>query len=400
MDDQRSHKELQLEIKRLEKQLIEAQKMESIGTLAGGIGHEFNNILFIIQGYTDLALVDLEKNRDPTGKLQKIKESCLRASDLIDQILSFARHSEKQRKLVDISPFIHEASKLLRSALPSTITIDVTISSNKDSYIMADPAEIHQVIMNLCTNASQSIDGSHGTIAITLEDYMADDLHPSTHSGIDQGHYLMLRISDSGKGISRSVVPRIFEPFFTTKKVGEGTGLGLSVVHGIVTDMGGSIFVDSVNGKGTTFTIYFPVADKLFVNKSREAQKVVPKGLGENVLLVDDDVVLLNMMARMLEELNYRCTQCSNGVEALKLFKKDPHHFDLLLTGQTMPGITGDSLCLAVRSVRSDIPIVLCTGYSEQLTPDRISELGIDAFLSKPILLDRLGQTLNDLLSR
>ncbi|NNK94632.1 MAG: response regulator, partial [Desulfobacterales bacterium] len=304
------------------------------------------------------------------------------------------------RKLVDITPFIQEATKLLRSALPSTITLDVTISSNSDSYIMADPAEIHQVVMNLCTNASQSIDGSHGTIAITLEDYLAEDHLQSTHSGMDQGHYLMLRISDSGKGISRSVIPRIFEPFFTTKKVGEGTGLGLSVVHGIVTDMGGSIFVDSVNGKGTTFTIYFPVADKLFMSKSRETQKAVPKGSGEKVHLVDDDVVLLNMMGRMLEELNYRCTKCSSGVEALSLFKKDPQHYDLLLTGQTMPGITGDSLCLAVRSVRTDIPIVLCTGFSEQLTPARISELGIDAFLSKPILLDRLGQTLDDLLNR
>lgn len=383
--------------KLLERKWAQAQKLESIGTLAGGIAHDFNNILFIIQGYTDLALADLRKEKDPSEKLKKVKGACTRATDLIEQILSFARHSEKERLPIDIRPIVKEVIKLLRSALPTTISIILDINTADSSYVTVDPTEIHQVVLNLCTNAGQAMAGRNGTLSVSLEDITVDGGSSQSHPILKPGHNVLLTITDTGRGIPQAIISRIFEPFFTTKKIGEGTGLGLSVVHGIITTMDGTIQVNSTEGQGTTFQIYLPVTEKTMDLKVEEPI-VVPKGNGEHILLVDDDLVLLNMMASMLEELNYSCTSCANGSDAFDRFNEAPQRYDLLLTDQTMPGLTGDALSLAVRAVRQDIPIILCTGFSEQMSLERASELGINAFLPKPILMESLGKTMFDLL--
>jgi len=383
--------------RQLEKQLIQAQKLESIGTLAGGIAHDFNNILFIIQGYTDLALTDLTKKQDPSPKLLKVKGACDRATDLIRQILSFARHSEKKRLSINIRPTVKEAAKLLRSVLPANIAIEQDISVSDNSYILADPAEIHQVIMNLCTNASQAMAGINGTLFIGITDIIYRRKERCPQLGLAPGRYLLLTIRDTGIGIPDDEISRIFEPFFTTKKVNEGTGLGLSVIHGIITDMNGRIFVDSTEGQGTTFKIYFPIIAKNHIRNNKSI-KPVPKGSLEHILLVDDDPTLLELLDNMLEELNYSCTKCSNGTEALALFTKAPRRYDLLLTDQTMPGMTGDRLSLAVKEINPDTPIILCTGFSERVTPEKSSKLGVDTFLTKPILIDSLSEALHNLL--
>lgn len=383
----------------LEKQLDQAQRLESIGTLAGGIAHDFNNILFIIQGYTDLALRDLAKQRDPTIKLRKVRRATTRAMHLIEQILSFARTSEKQRRPIDIRPIVKEALNLLRSALPATITIEKDISSEGAHFILADPTEIHQAIMNLCTNAGQEMADSGGILQVTLDYCIISEDNPQRRPGLTSGPYLLITIKDSGKGIADGDLSRIFEPFFTTKPVGQGTGLGLSVVHGIVTSMDGFIFVESLADIGTTFTIYLPTTEQSITHKKR-SKKTIPKGTYEHILLVEDDEVLLEMIANMLEELHYSCTLAANGTEAFEIFTQRPEKYDLLLTDQTMPGLTGDALSLAVRAIRQNLPIILCTGFSEKLSKEKRDDLGIDMFLSKPILVESLADALHTLLHK
>ena len=383
----------------LEKQLAQAQKLESIGTLAGGIAHDFNNILFIIQGYTDLAITDLSKQRDPSVKLTKVREATTRAMHLIEQMLSFARTSEKQRIPIDIRPVVKEALKLLRSALPATITINKDINSSGQYFVLADPTEIHQVVMNLCTNAGQEMADTGGVLEVTLDHCDIPENEPQRQPGLKSGSYLLITIKDSGKGIADEDLSRIFEPFFTTKPVGEGTGLGLSVVHGIITGMDGFIFVESFENVGTTFTIYLPTTEKIITHK-KSSEKVIPKGTHEHILLVEDDEVLREMISNMLEELNYTCTTAANGTEGFEIFNTQPEKFDLLLTDQTMPGLTGDALSLAVRAINQTLPIILCTGFSEKLSAEKSAELGIDIFLSKPILVESLADALHTLLHK
>ena len=382
--------------KHLEKQLQQVQKLESLGTLAGGIAHDFNNILFIIQGYTDLSIRDLEKKRNPLPKIKRIKDSCQRAKNLIEQILSFARHTESSKAPIDIRPIVKESLQLLRSVLPSTITIHTDIPADSDSFVYADPTEIHQVIMNLGTNAGQSMTESGGKIKVTIRKSDINKNNPVP--GLLEGSYLHITFSDTGKGIPEENFAVIFEPFFTTKKVNEGTGLGLSVVHGIISGMDGRIFVDSKVNKGTTFNIYLPLTEKSLV-KPPEKRPSIPRGNKELILLVDDDKALLSMLAKMLKELNYNCTPCDNGTEALALFQQGPEKYDLLFTDQTMPGFTGEALCIAVKSIKPDFPAILCTGFSEQITPEKIKEIGIDLFLSKPVLIENLAESIYKLLN-
>jgi signal transduction histidine kinase/ActR/RegA family two-component response regulator len=385
------------EKKKLEVQLVQAQKLESLGIFAGGLAHDFNNILFLITGYTDLAIADLQKNTNPSLKLTKIKEASGRATELVKQILAFARQSSHERRPLDISLVIREAIRLLRSALPSTIHLKQNIQPNIKSVVAADPAEIHQILMNLCSNAAQAMAGRNGTLAISLINFEVDPAFSESHPGLQPGPHVQLTVADTGVGMSSATQKRIFEPFFTTKKQGEGTGLGLSVVHGLVAAMGGIVTVASKKETGTTFQVYLPlVAQKEGSNQAENTP--IRKGTGQRIMVVDDEKEILEMLIAMLTDLNYQPTTFNNAALALRHFQENPTEFDLIMTDQTMPIMTGIELSRAILSIRPDIPIILCTGFSQHVGPDEAADAGIRGYLHKPILQENLGSTLAALL--
>lgn len=400
--------------KRLAQQLQQAQKMEAIGTLAGGIAHDFNNILSIIMGYTSLvqeevrgldegfrhvwnAADDNSTARDtiPASiaevreNLDTVMQAGLRARDLVRQILMFSRHTEHEKSAVDLRPIVKEVMKLMRSTLPATIEFDQSIGQT-DMVVLADPSQMHQVFMNLCANAGQAMDDRGGKLTVNLNKAHHDARALSKFGDLYPGPYVHLTVADDGYGMDEFTRERIFEPFFTTKELGKGTGLGLSVVHGIVNDHGGSIAVDSVLGEGTTFEVIVPVYE------SDEALTLEPEyggvaaGRGR-ILFVDDEVHLVKMAQKVLGRLGYSVVGETRGQAALDRFRSDPSAFDLVITDQTMPEITGDILASEVRRLRGDVPIVLCTGHSNRLTPERAREVGVDHYVMKPLLIEELS---------
>lgn len=385
------------EKRKLEIQLVQAQKLESLGIFAGGLAHDFNNILFLITGYTDLAIADLQKKANPSLKLTKIKEASGRATELVKQILAFARQSSNERRPLDISLVVREAIRLLRSALPSTIQLKQNIQPNINSVVAADPAEIHQILMNLCSNAAQAMADRNGTLAISLINFEVDTAFSESHPGLQPGPHVQLTVADTGIGMSSATQKRIFEPFFTTKKQGEGTGLGLSVVHGLVAAMGGIVTVASKKETGTTFQIYLPLIAKKEGN-NQAGNTPIRKGKGQSVMVVDDEKEILEMLIAMLADLNYQPTTFNNADEALRHFQENPARFDLIMTDQTMPIMTGIELSRAMLSIRPDIPIILCTGFSQHVGPDEAADAGIRGYLHKPIMQELLGNTLAALL--
>lgn len=386
------------EKKKLETQLQQAQKMEAIGTLAGGIAHDFNNILTPIIGYTELCIYNTEKESLQYRNLSEILAAANRAKDLVQQILTFSRHTMPERKPIRISPILKEAIKLLRATLPATIEIQQHIDVELD-MVAADATQIHQILMNLCTNASHAMQKNGGVLDINLDEIEFDSKIKIQYPAIMEGKYLRLTVSDTGHGIPKEEIEQIFDPYFTTKEKGEGTGLGLAVVHGIVKSHNGHIRVYSKPGKGTTFHIYLPLIKTISIKEVVTTFDDLPTG-NEHILFVDDELQIIDVQKQILEKLGYTVTAITSGLEALEAFQSDQNSFDVLITDMTMPKMTGDKLIQQIKKIRPDIPVVLCTGFSEKIDEAKASDLDIDAFILKPVDKTKLAETLRKVLDK
>ena len=381
-----------------EVRLMRSQKLEAIGTLAGGIAHDFNNILSAIIGYSELALDDLPKDNSASMNIEEVLKAGERAKELVKQILTFSRQRETERRPVKIDLIIKEALKLLRSSIPSSITISNRIDSSTCT-VFADPTQIHQVIMNLCTNAYHAMLPNGGNLTVSLEQLYLDTGFISRHPPLHEGTHVRLTVSDTGCGMDQETLKRIFDPFFTTKEKTKGTGLGLATVHGIVTDLGGAIFVTSTIGKGSSFELYLPI----FGEENDELESFIeapPQGKGEYILLVDDEEAILNFSKTMLEHLGYKVKGISSSIEALKIFRSAPDKLDLVLTDQTMPGMTGSALAIEILTIRPDMPIILMTGYSETITPEEVVAQGIKEYIEKPFTKNIIAAAIHRSLKR
>ncbi len=376
------------ERKRLEEQLRHAQKMEAIGTLAGGIAHDFNNILSAIIGFSELALRETPQKTKLHENIQEILKAGHRARDLVKQILTFSRQAEEERKPVQVHLIVNEVLKLLRSSLPSTIQIHQQVEIGTDT-VLADPTQIHQILLNLCTNASHAMMEEGGILKVNLGKVELDPDFTAQYPDMNPESYLKLSVSDTGHGMSPDVLNRIFEPYFTTKEKGEGTGLGMAVVHGIVKSHGGSIKVDSEPGKGSTFHVYLPIIHEM-EKLEKETEKPLPTG-NERILFIDDEHALTDLGKQMLNKLGYEVVTRTSSVGALELFRTKPDQFDLVITDMTMPNMTGDRLAIELMKIRPDIAIILCTGYSAKISKEKAKEIGISAFAMKPLVMQDLA---------
>jgi signal transduction histidine kinase/ActR/RegA family two-component response regulator len=386
------------ERKRLEAQLRQSQKMEALGTLAGGVAHDFNNILSAILGYTELTLSDITPDRKGRDYLRQVLVAGERAKELVQQLLAFSRQTEQERRPVLLYLIVKEVLMLLRAALPATITLRERLD-NTPGYIMADPTQIHQVLLNLCTNASQAMQTTGGDLMVSLDmlDVTADMEAVSPH--LRPGSYMRLSVEDTGNGIPVEFLERIFEPFFTTKSIGQGTGLGLAVVHGIVSSHGGAIMVKSTPGQGTIFEVYLPRSNQTTrATVSATTEEDIPTGT-ECVLFVDDEEALAHLGQLSLQRLGYRVVLHTDSIAALEAFRAAPDDFDLLITDQTMPRMTGDALVQAVHHIRPDLPVILCTGFSHTMTAERAAVLGINAFCMKPSTIRDLAVVIRQVLT-
>ena len=381
---------------KLEAQLRQAQKMEAIGSLAGGIAHDFNNILYAIMGYTELSMDAVPEGSNVRKNLCEVLKAADRAKDMVQQILTFSRKTEKEKKPTNIQSVLKEAMNLIRASLPSTIEIRQDIDLNC-APVMADPTRIHEIIMNLATNAYHAMRKKGGVFGITLrqEEIAFDDskydlnLHP--------GSYLKLTFEDTGYGIDADIMEKIFNPYFTTKGVGEGTGMGLSVTHGIVMDHGGDIRVYSEPGKGTAFHIFLPVIETGSVERENISAEPVPTGT-ERILFIDDEEQIVQMAQQILESLGYHVTPFASSLKAFEAFKAKPDEFDLVITDMTMPKMTGAELATKLLEIRSDIPIILCTGFSELMDEKKINAIGIREYIMKPVIRNNIAGTIRKVL--
>ena len=370
------------ERKNMEEAAKQTQKMEAIGTLAGGIAHDFNNILGGIMGYTELAMDLMDTGDIAFNHLEMVLNSSKRAKDLVRQILAFSRKNQEEKKPIQLSTIVKEEAKLLRSSLPSTIEIRLKIDDHP-GMVNADATQMHQVVMNLCTNAAHAMQDKGGELAISLSSIVLSKEDIKEYHNVCPGPFVELKISDTGTGIDTKIIHRIFEPFFTTKGKEKGTGMGLSVVHGIIKDHGGNIFVESHLNKGTSFTVLLPqvISESETVNQSFSS---APMG-NEQILFVDDEKMLLTLGEKMLTSLGYKVTSAHSSLEAIEIFQKTPHAFDLVITDHTMPHLTGYNLARRMLEINPSIKVILCTGFSDNITPEKVESVGIKALLYKPI---------------
>jgi PAS domain S-box-containing protein len=369
------------ERERLKRQLQQAQKMEAIGTLAGGVAHDFNNILGIILGNTELAMDDIQDWNPAWYNLEEIKSASLRAKSVVRQLMSFARKTTLEKKPTNIIPIVRESLKLLRSSIPTSIEFRQNIPQ-KVHTIQADPTQINQILINLCTNAYHAMtDG--GILEVSLKHLTFDENTPNQYPGLIPGRYVNITISDTGHGISDEEIERIFDPYFTTKEVGKGTGMGLAVVHGIIEEHKGFITVKSELGKGTTFNIFFPAVEKEAIAETKTYEKL--PGGNESILFIDDEKPLAQFGYQRLKRLGYKVEASTNPFDALELFSSQPDKFDLIITDMTMPQMTGEKLIKEVLSIRSDIPIILCTGFSETIDEEKAAAIGAVEYIEKPV---------------
>ncbi len=392
-----TRKQAEMERKRLENRLRQAQKMESLGILAGGIAHDFNNLLGVIIGYTELTLSDLPGGSTGEDNLQRVLLASQQAVELVKQILAFSRKREERRRQILLSSVVDDALKLIRSTLPTTIDIRRDIAA-QESPVLANKSEIHQVILNLCANAAYAMREKGGILTITLKEI---DLEPGSISSVhlEPGRYERLTISDTGCGITPDIIERIFEPYFTTKKDGEGTGMGLAVAHGIVKGYGGDITVYSEPGTGTAFYIFLPVTEEKGAEYVERPEEPI-KGGSERILFVDDENLLAEMTRDMLTEMGYRVEIRTGSIEALEVFRANPGGFDLVITDQTMPYMTGLQLTKEIRKIRRNIPIILCSGYSESVNEENYRIHDIDAFILKPVTKKIMDRTIREVLDK
>ena len=388
-------KRLETEASRIQTRLQEAQKMEAIGTLAGGIAHDFNNILTAILGYTEMAMMGVDESSSVNRSLNQVLKAGNRARELVKQILAFSRQTEHEFKPVQLDLIVQEAVNLMRASLPSTISMRMQL--NSQSITMADPTQIHQVIINLCTNAAHAMREKGGELFINLEDVHPSQAFFNEHAELNPGAYQKLTVRDSGHGIHPDMQARIFEPFFTTKQRGEGTGIGLAVVSGIVKSHKGAITVESAVGKGAAFQVFLPILRGAEVKPFFDYAPNLPTGR-EHILLVDDEEPIAGLGKQMLKHLGYRVTPCLTGAEAFRVFIQNPWRFDLVITDMTMPKMTGAELAKKIRLIRYDIPIILCTGYSGKISRERAWEIGIRELVHKPMAIRELAQTVRKVL--
>ena len=378
---------------RLEAQLRQAQKMEALGTLAGGIAHDFNNILGVIMGYTEMGLEEVTPGGSMERRLKEILRAGRRARDLIHQILTFSRQEECELRPFRLAPVVREITKLLRASLPANIRIRQELSYGPD-LVLADPTQIHQVLMNLCANAAFAMRETGGTLTISLGE--AESV-PGDPAGPDRNGFVCLGVRDTGPGIDPMILDSIFDPFFTTKKPGQGTGMGLAMVHGIVHGLGGEVSVQSEPGRGAVFHVFLPRAEKEPA-VHRDIEAPAPKGQGR-ILFVDDEHALADIGREMLESLGFNVSVETDARRALDLFRRNPHEFDLVVTDQTMPDLTGAELAGEILALRPDMPVILCTGFSETVSPEKAKALGIRDFLLKPVLKKDMAESIRRVMS-
>lgn len=381
---------------RLEEKLFQTHRMETMGMLAGGIAHDFNNILTAILGFAEITRAKLSMGRPVAGEIDEVIAAARRAADLVGQILRYSRSDDRRKRPLRMDEIVREALKMLRSTLPATIDLQTDIS-REGTLVLADPTSIHQVVVNLCTNAQRAIGQGKGNLRITLRKVCLPACRIPVSDGIAPGSFIELVIQDNGKGMDKETMARMFEPYFTTREQGEGTGLGLAVTHGIVQEHNGFIKVKSVPGKGSAFHIYLPAMEEEITLSDEQEEESLPGGR-ERILFVDDEAAIVNFGRSFLESLGYHVYTETDSIVALEKFKDDPAGFDLVITDQTMPGLTGMELARSMLALRADLPIILCTGYSAALSEEDVRLAGIRNFLAKPMDTKILADTVRKLL--
>jgi CheY-like chemotaxis protein len=369
--------------------------MEAIGALAGGIAHDFNNLLFPILGLSEMLREDLPPASPEHGHAEEIFKAARRASGLVKQILAFSRQTEQEKTPIQIQSILKEILRLARATIPSDIAIQAHIQQGCGP-VLTSPTQMHQIAMNLVTNAYHAIEPEPGEIRVGLQEVTLAKA-PWPGSALAEGRYALLSVADTGCGIGPTEMGRIFEPYFTTKAPGKGTGLGLAVVYGIVKEHQGDIKVSSVPGKGSTFEVYLPLLGNTFVEIADEIAQPLPVGT-ERILVIDDEEAVVRLQRQMLESLGYRVSIRTDSLEGLNIFRREADRFDLVITDMTMPGMTGDRLAAELLNVRPDVPIILCTGFSERITPEKAKTIGIKDFLMKPVTKSQLAQTIRNVL--
>ncbi len=381
----------------LEKQLRQSQKMESIGTLTSGIAHDFNNLLYMISGNAELALEDTPKWTPVHTNLEEIKSASLRAAGIVKQLLNFSRKTDQKLEPLGAVAVIKDALKFLRSTIPTTIDIQQHLPET-DITILADPVQINQILMNLCINAAHAMEATGGILKIIVEKVRLNAEEADSYPDLTAGDFLKIMVSDTGPGIASENINRIFDPYFTTKEIGKGSGMGLSIVHGIVKNHGGTVFVDSRPGEGTTFSLLFPVVDEK-PEIETETIDELPRG-HETILFVDDEQAITDMTQKVLERLGYKVEICLNPLQALDLFQSKPEYFDVVITDMTMPQMTGAKLSERLMEIRSDIPIIICTGHSSLINEENAKQLGIADYVMKPVSMSRIAKAIRKILDK
>jgi len=365
----------------LEGHAAQADKLEAIGTMAGGIAHDFNNILSAILGYKQMALRKCPEDSAIYRDLQAVLLGSRRAADLVKQILTFSRHQQHAEQPVQVSLIVKKAAKFLSASIPATVEIRTDLRS--DAVILAEPTDLHRIVINLCTNAALAMQDHGGLLELSLAEVGLDASSASKHPGVSPGRFVRLTVRDTGRGMTREVQARIFQPFFTTRECGEGRGMGLAVVHGIVTRCHGAVTAESEPGRGTTFELHLPLVERAAPAVHSPAEPLLT-GAGR-ILVVNDESLVAAMVVDQLKELGYQATACANGPEALEAFAADPRAIDLVVTDMTMPGMTGDVLARRLKELRPGLPVVLCTGYSDRISAETARAQGIDEFAMKPV---------------
>ena len=398
VQDISARKQAEAEKEKLEGQLRQSQKMESIGTLAGGIAHDFNNILSPLIGFAEMLQEDLPLDSSEQESIAQVLNAAFRARDLVKQILAFSRQGDQEFRPVSLQLILGEALKLLKSSLPKTIDIQIDINSDC-GLVVADEGQIHQVVMNLVTNAYHAMQESGGQLTLVLEEIEVESLLLSSGSfSLFPGKYACLKVMDTGTGIQKEVMDKIFDPYFSTKETGKGTGLGLSIVRGIVKTCKGDIHVYSEPDKGTQVHVYLPIMEKGTKSDNLDLSEPICGGT-ERILLVDDEPAIVNMESQVLERLGYDVTAWAGSMEALDDFKADPYKFDLIITDMTMPNMTGIQLSNEIKGIRPDIPVIICTGFSDQINQKNSRELGIQGYVLKPVIRREIAKMIREVLA-
>ncbi|MCP3942598.1 MAG: response regulator [Desulfobacteraceae bacterium] len=390
-------KQAEVEKEKLESRLLQVQKMEAIGTLAGGIAHDFNNILSPLLGYAEMLQEDLPENSPEQESITEVLKAALRARDLVKQILTFSRQVNQNIKPIKVQSILKEVLKLLKSSIPKTIDIQTKIDHDCGG-VVADPTQIHQLIMNLATNAYHAMQESGGQLKIIFKQTLIDS-KPLGFDELMPGQYALLKVIDTGMGIKKDVMDKIFDPYFTTKSKDKGTGLGLSVVQGIVKGCNGYIHIYSESDQGTEVHVYLPITKKVSDNVKPDPLQPI-RGGSELILLVDDEKSIVKMEQQMLERLGYEIVSRTGSIEALDAFKENPDKFDLIISDMTMPDMTGVQLAKEVKAIRTDIPVIICTGFSDHISEETSSEFGIQGYVAKPVVKRQIAQLIREVLDK